>query len=925
MVVSPRIPIERLRADVDILGSLLGDVLREQGGDALLETVERLRKQAIAERVSLAKAEERKLPELAASLDLDVALEVSNAFGVFFHLVNLAEENHRLRNLRQREAASHPEPRYESIGAAIGELARAGVSGEEIANFLPQLLIKPVFTAHPSEARRRTVLEHLRSIAHYIARLDAEAPVQTPRARSALLDELRAAITLLWQTAQVRPSLPTPLHEVSNALYYFEVTLFDVAPKLYRDLEAALQEFYPGLKVTVPPFLRFGSWTGGDRDGNPAVTHLVTETALRRQRQAALDRYRRDVAELVKRLSPAISRTPVSAGLRESLRGDAEMLPELATEVEARNPEEPYRQKVNFVRARLDLTVSREPGGYTGPEEMLADLNIIHESLRRNRGARLADALLSDLVRRVQVFGFHLAELDVREHSRRHASALHEVMAATGISTDYLGLEEQARRNLLAELISTPRPLIPATLSFSHGTNEVIQVFRSIARMQDEVGQKACQSYIISMTRQVSDVLAVQLLAKEAGLFRMDLDGRATSSLQIVPLLEEIHELQEAGQFMEELLATPLFRANIDAWNGHLEIMLGYSDSNKDGGLLAANWELYHAARSIGDVCSKHGVTLTLFHGRGGAIGRGGGPAERAIMAQPRGAAEGRLKFTEQGEVISARYANPDIAHRHLEQVINAVLRAGLSPAILKARSVPESRVLATADAMAQASLEAYRDLVYRTPEFPQYFFDATPFAELGQHRYASRPVNRGQEQSAEDVRAIPWVFAWTQSRHNLPGWYGLGSGLESILSGTPEGAQRLKEMYRNWPLFRSVIDNGQISLGTADLEIARLYASLVTDEQTRQAVYGRILQEKDLTERAILGITDQSAILDTHPVLQQSIRLRNPYIDPMSCIQVELLQRIRKLPENDPSRRRILLIVLQCINGIAAGLQTTG
>ena len=924
-MATPRVPIERLRADVDVLGSLLGDVLREQGGNALFETVERLRKQAITERVSPAEADGRILPQLAASLDLDLALEVSNAFGVFFHLVNLAEENHRLRNLRQREAASYPEPRYESVRAAIAELARSGVPGEDIANFLPHLLVKPVFTAHPSEARRRTVLEHLRTIAQCIAQFDAPALEQPPRARAALLDELRANITLLWQTAQVRPSLPTPLHEVSNALYYFEGTLFDVVPKLYRDLEEALDEFYPGLNVTVPPFLCFGSWTGGDRDGNPAVTPEVTETTLRLQRQVALDRYRRDLADLVERLSPALSRVPVSVPLLASLRGDAEMLPHLAKEVEARNPEEPYRKKLNFVRARLDLTASREEGGYSGPEEMLADLEIIRDSLRQNRGARLAGAFLGDLVRRVQVFGFHLAQLDIREHSEKHSQTLHEVLAAMGVCPNYLGLDEESKRSLLVQLISTPRPLIPATLNFSSMTNEVIQVFRTIARMQDEVGQTACQTYIISMTRQVSDVLGVQLLAKEAGLFRIDGEGRATSRLQIVPLLEEVSELRGAGQFTSDLLATPLLRANIDAWNKQLEIMLGYSDSNKGGGLLASNWELYRAAESAGEVCSKQGVTLTLFHGRGGAIGRGGGPTERAIMAQPRGASEGRLKFTEQGEVIFARYAHPAIAHRHLEQVINAVLRAGLSPAVVAARSAPQSVVLATADAMAQASLDAYRDLVFRTPEFPQYFFNATPIAELGQHRYASRPVTRRQLHGLEDIRAIPWVFAWTQSRHNLPGWYGLGSGLQTVMSCSPHGAESLSEMYREWPFFRSVIDNAQISLGTADLEIARLYASLVTDEPTRGKVYGRIVAEKELTEKAILGITGQTTILDASPVLQQSIRLRNPYVDPMSCIQVELLRRMRELPESDPGREKILLMVLQCINGIAAGLQTTG
>ncbi|MCX6020897.1 MAG: phosphoenolpyruvate carboxylase, partial [Chloroflexi bacterium] len=640
-------------------------------------------------------------------------------------------------------------------------------------------------------------------------------------------------------------------------------------------------------------------------------------------RQVALRRYRNDVAALAPRLSVSTQEVSVSDALFASLAADAALLPDLAHAIDQRNPLEPYRRKLSFIGARLDRTLAAEPGAYPGPEALLADLQLMAESLRQNRGARLAASVLRDLIRRVQVFGFHLAELDVRQHAQRHTDALAEILAAMGVDGSYRALGEAARCFLLEREIANRRPLIPAILNFSPETNEVIEVFRSIARMQQEVGQAACNTYIISMTRNVSDVLTVLLFAKEAGLYRRNPDGTATSSLHVVPLLEEIPELRRSRALLSGMFASRAFAANVHAWGDQLEVMLGYSDSNKDGGFVASNWELYRAAGAIGEVCQDQNVTLTLFHGRGGAIGRGGGPAERAIMAQPLGAGEGRLKFTEQGEVIFTRYANRAIAHRHLEQVVNAVLRAAVSPDVRAARAAPADEVAALMDAAAETSRRVYRGLVYETPGFGQYFSEATPIRELGQYRYASRPISRGRPTDIGEVRAIPWGFAWSQSRHNLPGWYGMGTALEELTAAV--GVERLREMYQVWPFFRSLLDNAQISLGSADMDIAPLYAGLVTDPGLRAHVFGGIMEEQHRTVAAILRVTGQNDILDGSPILQRSIRLRNPYIDPMSYIQVELLRRLRQLPDEAPERPRILDLILHTINGVAAGLQTTG
>jgi phosphoenolpyruvate carboxylase len=972
--------LDPLARDVDLLGSILGGILREQGGDVLFDTVEGIRLLSKARRQTGDPRCAAEMEHRVQALPLDLAEQVVRAYTLYFHVVNVAEEHHRLRVLRRREIETG-RPRHDSIFEAVALLKEAGVTAEEFQAALNTLSIEPVLTAHPTEARRRTVLDRLRRIAELVAQ--RESQLLAPRDQALLLDALREELTALWQTDEARARRPEVLDEVRNALYYFDETLFETVPRIYRDLEDALAQQYPGVHFHVPPFLRFGSWIGGDRDGNPFVTPEITATTLRLHKDLVLSKYQEAVHRLLRLLSPSTSIVSVSKALLQSVEEDAQRLPELRAVLD-RYAGEPYRQKLIAVLAKLwrtraenqcrlqglqaqkwgwevAETGSQVPGqtgtanpgaGYRCAAELLADLQVISASLEANQGRRLARGRLQDLVRQIEAFGFHLARLDIRQHSSRHTAALRELFAALEITPDYAALPEDEKVALLSREILNPRPLIPAELTFSPETNETIEVFRTIRRMQDEIGIEACQTYIISMTHHVSDVLAVQLLAKEAGLFGLHRTDSGTrepfSRLHIVPLYETIDDLRRGQELSRALFQNEVYRMNLRAWGGVQEIMLGYSDSNKDGGYLAANWALYQAHRMLAAAAQECGVSLKLFHGRGGAIGRGGGPTNRAILSLPRGALNGRLKITEQGEVIFARYNNPAIAHRHLEQLTAAVLRATLRPAEdASVRPAQPAHGSAVAPAwqelmerLAAESRAAYRALVYETPRFAEFFFQATPIDVIARLNIGSRPAARRATQDIEDLRAIPWVFSWTQCRAMLPGWYGLGTALERCIAAAPEHLAVLQAMYQTWPFFRLVIDNAQISLGMADLHIARKHASLVEDAELREQIFRRIEREYQLACQMIVAVTGQREVLDNAPVLKRSIRLRNPYVDPISYIQVELLRRLRAverrlvqdqtLPAAERARlerehERLLLAVFRSINGVAAGMQSTG
>ncbi|MCS7172815.1 MAG: phosphoenolpyruvate carboxylase [Armatimonadetes bacterium] len=923
-MVQERTPIDRLRDDVRLLGTILGQVLTEQGGSSLFDLVEGIRRLAIELRTAYSEEKERLLRATVESLDPGSALQVVRAFTVYFHLINLAEQNHRLRRLREQEQEISPAPRRESVGAAVAELTSRGIPRERIREAFASLELRPVFTAHPTEVRRRAVLRHLQHIAECIAQLEETRLSPTDRGR--VLEALRAETTVLWQTDEVRTLRPHPLEEVQTGLYYFAHSVYRAVPILYRDLAEALEAH--GIPGPPPwPVLHFGSWMGGDRDGNPHVDAQTTARTLELHRSLILHCYREEAEALRDELTPSTRRVGISEALRASLEADLKRFPELA-EVQRRYPDEPYRQKMGCVAERLHRTYEdpRSPLAYRDPEELLEDLRCVQHSLEAHGGGRIARGRLADFLARVQTFGFHLAKLDLRQESGVHGRLVAQILRQAGVVEDYEGLPEGEKVALLVQLLSGPL-LAPGHLVIAtEPERSTWEVFQRLGDWQDRYGPEACDAYIISLTAGPSDVLEVLFLAREAGLVGYDPEGRATSRLDIVPLFERIAELRACGQILETLLQFPCYRAQVRARGDLQEIMLGYSDSNKDGGYLAAEWALYRAQRVLPGVCRRYGCEVRLFHGRGGAIGRGGGPAERAILAMPPEALNGRLKLTEQGEVLFARYANPLIARRHLEQLLHALLRAHL---LGSGTRDPErlERWEAVMEELAEVALHAYRSLVYETPGFARYFFEATPIEEIGRLHTASRPPSRRDARRIEDLRAIPWVFSWTQTRTNLPGWYGLGSALAGFADRSPAHLAELQEMYRGWPFFRSVLDNAQISLGTADLRIARLYAENVTDRRLGEEIFHRIRAEYERSVEAVLRITGQRRLLDNAPTLQRLVALRNPYVDPMHYIQAHLLRSLRQALESGDIERaeQWRWIVLHAINGIAAGIQTTG
>jgi phosphoenolpyruvate carboxylase len=911
---------DRLSEQVHLLGDRLGETIVEQEGRALFDLVEEVRGLAKAHRAGDAGAGEGLLRRIEA-LPLRESRGVVKAFATYFQLVNLAEEQERVRVLRRREREAHARSgaATETIASAVRELRESGRSPEEVQALLDRLLVMPVFTAHPTEAKRRTVLTKLARIAEVLRALDLESP--TPEEERAAHEALREELVSLWQTEETRAYKPDVMDEVRNGLYYFETTLHDLAPEVVASLERAVAEHYPGARVP-PAFLRFGSWIGGDRDGNPLVTVAATEQALRAHHELALRLLRRGIERLHGHLS-ATERRGVETALVESLKADAAVFPDEAARAEARYLRQPYRQKLRYVYRKLGAMIessdrpwradhAARPGTYADASELLADLRLVQESLRAHGGERLAGGRLGSLVRQAEIFGFHLASLDLRQDSRRHASAIAEVFGRYGIAARYEEAGEDERARLLTSEIRAGRPFTPHRLDFGPSTNETLDLFRLVRRAHERVGPASVDSYVVSMTRGPSDLLAVLLMAQDAGV---------ADRLDVVPLFETVADLHAAPLTMERLFENPAYARHLAARGAMQTVMVGYSDSNKDGGYLTANWQLHLAQRALAEACRKRGVTLTLFHGRGGTVGRGGGPTNRAVLAQPPESVGGRLRLTEQGESVTNRYSNPALARRHLEQLVHAVLVAGeRSPAGTPSRGGAWERTL---NELAPLAERAYRELVHETPALARYLRAATPLDEIERLNIGSRPARRGPASGIGDLRAIPWVFAWTQSRVTLPGWYGLGSALAAWAGEDESRWALLGTMYREWAFFKTLVDNAQLALRTADRLIAAVYATLATPAD-REAVFPRLAEEYRRTEAAICRLTGQGDLLDEAPWLQRSIRVRNPYIDPMNYVQVALLRRLRENP-GEAEAEEMRDAVRLSVNGIAAGLRSTG
>src|SRR5215217_3694652 len=896
-----------LRRDVRLLGRLLGQVLEEAGGPSLLADVERLRRATIALRAADGHRRQARaqVAELVAGFDLDRAELVARAFTVYFQLVNLAEEQHRVRTLRERRQDGGPV--RESFAAAVAEVKEAA-GPDGLAALLERLEVAPVLTAHPTEARRRAVVDALRCIAAELLRLDA--PRLPGDDEATAVRRLLEEITGLWRTAQLRRDRPSPLDEVRSVMAVFDATLFRLVPAAYRSLEQALAAEASGTgPPPFPAYLRWGSWVGGDRDGNPSVTAETTRAAMAIQADHVL----RGLEAVARRVGHALTMaggsTPPSPELLASLGRDRADFPGRAAAIGTRWPDEPYLQKLLLAAERLAATRAALLGGpngagkgYRDAGEFLAEVRLVQASLAGAGAPRLAYGELQHLAWQAETFGFHLASLEVRQHGAVHAEALAEL--APEAATDAAALDRLATDGWTAE-----------EASVGEATREVLATLRVMAEIQGRYGPDACRRYVVSFSRSAGDLAAVRALARLAVP-----DG--SLELDVVALFESRADLERACDVLDEYLALATTQAWLERRGRRLEVMLGYSDSAKDAGFLAANLALYRAQGDLAAWAAARGIDLVLFHGRGGALGRGGGPAGRAVRGQAPGSVAGRFKVTEQGEVIYARYGNLAIGHRHLEQVTNAVLGASTKSA-QEAVAAAEARYLPTATAMADAAEAAWRGLVEREG-FAEFFATVTPIKELGLLRIGSRPASRDGAGAAGgelvDLRAIPWVFAWSQNRCNLPGWYGLGTGLEVVAHRPGGGLELLREMYQQWPFFRSLIENAEMSLAKADPLVAESYLEL----GGRPDLVAAIREEFRRTRVLVTETTGAGRLLGHRPVLRQAVELRNPYVDALSFLQVRFLTDLRNGLEGAEAARAAGLVLLT-VNGVAAGLQNTG
>ena len=899
-----------LSHNIHLLGDLLGKVISELESPHIFAIEERIRALAKARRGGDEFAALGLHGEVAA-LTSEQARVVAAAFTTYFDLVNLAEEHERVQALRQRENEFFPEPAPESVGEAVARLKTRGVTDEQMSALLDGLSIELVLTAHPTEARRRTVLSKTERITYLLSLLNLNGLSAHEQADAA--HALRAEISALWLTDRARADKLTVTDEVKTGLYHVDAFLWNIIPTLYDDLNAALEKYYPGVAKTSHAWLKLASWVGGDRDGNPFVTTDVTAETLRLHRGLAVENHRRMFQELGRRLSVSSNRIPPPQALLAWIE-ERRPFPAHVAYIEQRYATEPYRLILSLLandmaEASRDDMKKHLLGQY--PHRARLNADSLREPLALIASALpqiLVEDELKTALQKMRVFGLHVARLDIREDSSRLNAALSEILRALRIENDFENLPSEAREKLLERLLNESAPNFSSHPGVTAATAETWALFQLIGRTRDVYGSDLLGPIVISMTRTAADVLTVLLLAKWAG---------CASVPQIAPLFETVQDLLDAPRILELLFTSDVYRAQLKIHNDEQMVMIGYSDSNKDGGYLMANWSLYQAQEAITVTAKQHGVKLTIFHGRGGTIARGGGPANRAIRSQPAGSINGRFRVTEQGEIIASRYANPVLAHRHLEQIVNAVL---LASAPQKEAPIPTGWRTAL-DAMSGASLRAYRGLVYDSPGFIDFWQSATPLDEIKRLSIGSRPAARAKAGAVNQIRAIPWVFSWMQSRFNLPGWFGLGSGLASL-----HDLPLLQEMYDGWDFFRTLLNNSEMSLLKADMEIAALYVSLVPDRGLADGLFHTIRDEYERTRDSVLAISRHASLLDLEPVTQQAIQLRNPYVDPLNYIQVETLRRLRALPDQEGDEARSLREVMALtINGIAAGLRNTG
>ena len=906
-----------LREDIRRVGRVLGDTVRQQQGEAVFATVERIRQISIAFRRDGDAAARRELEATLDSLSGERTIEVVRAFSYFSHLANIAEDQHNIRCARAL-ANNEAAPAKGTMHDALARIRAAGVPRGRLQGLFNTILVSPVLTAHPTEVRRKSVLDREMEVAQLLAEFDR---TQLTPAEAAAADEaMGRAILTLWQTSLLRRGRPSVIDEVANGLSYYDHTFFRELPRLFGDLEDQLAAFDPAWNNTeLPSFIRMGSWIGGDRDGNPFVTADVLKQTIAMQSKRVLDFYLDEAHLLGAELSLDRGRVSISTQLKE--------LVERSPDDSPRRAAEPYRRAIVGFYARLVATARgfgqevlprhavTQSSPYADAAELRADLDILYRSLHANGSAMLARGRLRALRRAVEVFGFHLAGVDLRQNSDVHERVLTELLHATA-GGDYAQMSEEARTVLLVKELATARPLISPFVAYSTETASELEIVRTAAEMHRRYGKAVVPNYVISKATTVSDVLEVALILKEVGLLR-PLEGKL--DLNIVPLFETIEDLRNCGKVMDALLAIPEYRRLLESRGGVQEVMLGYSDSNKDGGFLTSGWELYKAEIALIEVFRRRGVRLRIFHGRGGSVGRGGGPSYEAILAQPGGAVAAGIRVTEQGEVIAGKYLNPELGRQNLEHLIAAMLEVAL---LHPEKPAPREEFLAAMGELSAHAYEAYRALVYETPGFERYFWESTVIGEIANLHIGSRPSSRKKSTRIEDLRAIPWVFGWAQCRLMLPAWYGFGAAVKAWTAAHPaDGIGLLQAMAREWPFFHTLLSNMDMVLAKSDIGIASRYKELVEDESLREAIFARVRSEWEGSVEALLSILDQRALLGRNPTLARSIRNRFPYIDPLNHVQLELLKRYRAGDKDE----RVVQGIHLTINGIAAGLRNSG
>jgi phosphoenolpyruvate carboxylase len=911
-----------LRDDIRELGRLLGDTVREQEGAELFERVEEIRRLSLRFHRDDDPAAREEMEAVLQALPRQRTNMVVRAFSYFSHLANIAEDQHHIRRSRAHVRAGS-QPREGSLALAVQRALGAGGDAGTLGSFFAGAQVRPVLTAHPTEVQRKSILDCQWKIARLLDERDRTE--LSPEEQAEHAEALRRAVLRLWQTRMLRRAKLSVMDEVNNALSFYDTTFLRELPRLYNAAEDHLAAAVPGWKergiAELPPFLHPGSWIGGDRDGNPFVTAEVLDSAMRAQSRKAIGFLLEQLHQLGAELSTTTSLISVP---------DVELM-RLAEQSPDRSPhrlDEPYRRAIAGFYARLAATALRldqleaprhavaESEPYANAAEFAADLDVLHRSLISHKSGLLGRGRLRRLRHAVAIFGFHLAPLDLRQNSDVHARTVAELLAVARPGIDYTALDENGRIALLLEELATPRPLTAPGVQYSDETQGELAIFHTARSIHQRYGKAAIENVIISKTDGVSDILEVAVLLKEVGLLR---PLEQALDVNIVPLFETIGDLANSGPIMDRLLGIPLYNRLLGSRKALQECMLGYSDSNKDGGFLTSGWALYRAEIALTQVFARHGITLRLFHGRGGSVGRGGGPSYQAILAQPQGAVQGQIRITEQGEVIASKYANPELGRRNLEILAAATLEATL---LGHQHDAPRPEFLAAMEELSATAFAAYRKMVYETPGFEQYFWESTVIAEIAALNIGSRPASRKKTTAIEDLRAIPWVFSWAQCRLMLPGWFGFGAAVAAWREKHgAEGMALLAEMNCEWGFFRALLSNMDMVLGKSDIAIAERYSMLVNDEGLRQSIFPRVKAEWQASIAALLEITGQAELLDGNPLLKRSIRNRFPYLDPLNHIQIEMLRRHRSGDTDERVQRGIHLT----INGVAAGLRNSG